>query len=108
MVSSWRCEVRPELGALSVPAPLAWGRQPGPVARVSLTRGVWVWDPRTVRSWKLALRAVGWQEGSPSRDASCLCEGCLWLGAEPQPSRLSWGQAAGLHCPRAVGAGVQA
>ena len=81
--SSRRCEGRLGLGALPLPVARPWGRQPGPIARVSWARGARVWGPGTdpsvhaLASWRRALR--GWQEGILGGGASCLCEGRMGL-----------------------------
>ena len=60
--SSRRCEGRLGLGALPLPVARPWGRQPGPIARVSWARGARVWGPGTdpsvhaLASWRRALR----------------------------------------------------
>ena len=92
--------------------PVPGGGPPGPVARVSRARVVWVWGtqhrPHSVRTCELALRAVG-LAGGRSR-GGCLAP--LWGASEVRrsssPSCSASGRAVGVRYPRAVGAGVRA
>ena len=55
--------------------PVSGGGQPGPVARVSRARVMWVWGtqhrPYSARSCEPALRAVGVAGGRPRRAVPC-------------------------------------
>ena len=71
--------------------PISGGRQPGPVARVSRARVVWLWGlqqrPHSARSWEPALRAVAVAGGaSLGWGALRRCEGRLRSGARPPPA----------------------
>ena len=79
--------------------PVSGGGQPGPVARVSRPRVVWVWGtqhrPHSARSCEPALRAVGVAGGRLWRGALRRCERWLWSGARPPPAARRLGGLSG-------------
>ena len=100
------------LGALPLPAARPWGRWPGPVACISQVRrevGIEAHDRfHSTRSCEPALRALGVAGRHPRRGPLVFLRGAPGVRRPPSTGCPSLEQAAGIHCPHAVGAGVQA
>ena len=100
---------RPGLGALPPPTARPFGRAAGahyPLAVGAGAAGVGTrHEPHSMRSCKLALRAVGAARGRPGGGASCLGVGRPGSGALPPPTARPLGRMAGAHYPLAVVAG---
>ena len=110
--TSRRCKGQLVSSAIPLAAARPWNGRPGSAARVFEARVVRVRGPITgPTACALASQSCAlweWQEGVPGRGTSHLGEGRLPSGALPPPAAAHpLGQAAGVCCPLAVGAGVR-
>ena len=100
---------RPGLGAVPRPTAHHSGVRPGTATHWLWVRGVWAREPVTKptlgRSCKVASRSFGSAHGRPG--GGRLLRGCeaSEVGRSPTPDRPSFGRAAEVRYPQAVGAG---
>ena len=83
---AFHCFERPLVsGAVTLPAARPWSGRPGPVARMSWARLVWAWGTQhrlySVRTCKLAWRAVGMAGGRPLGGVPCAAVEGVWVQA---------------------------